>query len=57
MDQTDDSIVEYTRPRNVSGTCRSSCEKFSTDVTATADRERPMKNSAAAKLRIWLKMI
>ena len=33
-----------------SDTCRSSCDKFSTELTATAARERPMKNSAQPKV-------
>ena len=45
--QTIDSMVENTRPRNSSATCRSSCETFSTELTATAARDSAMKNSAS----------
>ena len=55
VDHVSDSAVENTLPRNSSGTRRSNCETFSTELTATPARERAMKNRAAAKLRIWLK--
>ena len=47
-------MVEKTRPRNSFGTWRRSCEVFSTELTATAPRERPMKNSAHAERGAWL---
>ena len=46
-----DSMVENTRPRNSSATCRSSCDMFSTELTATAARESPMKTSAQPNAR------
>src|ERR1022692_1107527 len=49
------SMVEKTRPRYPSATLRNSCVIFSPLETATAVRERAMKNKAQAKLRIWLK--
>ena len=50
------SMVENTRPRYSSETWRNSCEKFKTELTATAARDNPMKKSAAPKLCIWVKI-
>ncbi len=56
-DHCSDSFVANTRPRNSSGTVRSSCHMFSTELMPTPARERQMNTSAQAKLRIWLNRI
>ena len=54
VDHVNDSSVANTRPRNRSSTWRRSCEKFNTELTATAARERAMKTQASARVGIWL---
>ena len=49
VDQIIDSMVAKTRPRNSFATCRRRYEKFSTELTATAEREIAMKNSAESE--------
>ena len=48
------SMVANTRPRNSFDTCRRSCDMFSTELTAMAEREIARNSSAIWKLRIWL---
>src|SRR5579863_1162284 len=52
IDQDIVSMVANTRPRNSSGTRRSSCEVFNTELTAMAARDRPRNTVASAKLGI-----
>src|SRR5258708_2045828 len=48
-----DSIVLNTRPRNLSGVCRSNCALFRTLVTAIPTRENIMNTNAAAYSSAW----
>ena len=48
-------MVAKTRPRNPSGTMRSSCDMFSTELTPTPARESAMNTSAQRNCRVWLK--
>ena len=45
------SLVANTRPRNSSGTCRSNCETFSTELTAMADARERQKKRRQPKIR------
>ena len=52
-DQVVDSMVANTRPRNSSGTCRSSCDMFSTELNADArarERDEHQRPAEAAHL-------
>src|ERR1700691_6597957 len=48
------STVAKTRPRNSSETCRNCCVTFKTLLTATAARDKPMKDTAAPNVFAWL---
>ena len=50
VDQTIDSMVEKTRPRNSLDTCRSNCDMFSTELTATAARDRRDEEQRQAEI-------
>src|SRR6185312_7561805 len=54
IDHCSDSSVANTRPRYRSSTCRSSCEKLSTELTAIAARDSVMNTQAKAIVGIWL---
>ena len=54
IDQVSVSRVAKTLPRNSFATCFSNSEKFSTELTATAARESPMKKHAVQNCFIWL---
>ena len=54
IDQDIVSMVANTRPRNSSGTCLSSCETLSTELTAIAERDTAKKIAASQKYGIWL---
>ena len=47
-------MVAKTRPRNASGTWRSSCPMFITELKPTPARESAIKTNAQGKLRVWL---
>ena len=47
VDHDSVSMVANTRPRNSSETCRSSCDMFSTELTAMAAREIARNSSAS----------
>jgi hypothetical protein len=57
VDHVSDSKVANTRPRYLSSTWWSNCEKFSTELTATAPRDSAMNTHAHAIVGIWLNRI